>query len=111
MPLCAKVKELVDMAEGITPGGGSQVPLPGQERLVSQNTIASVKSDTAQTLTLLEAFAAFLSGALLPYTIFQSWEKQDELTKEFEAGLRKIGSLIQKNKKEEDNAQGELELS
>ncbi len=51
-PLCQKVKELVDMAEGVKPGGGFMAPLPGQEALVSSNTMASLSIKLDKLLQL-----------------------------------------------------------
>ncbi len=54
-PLCLKVKELVEEAERRElPGGGGQVPLPGQERLVSPNTIAALSSEVRSLSVMVQ---------------------------------------------------------
>jgi hypothetical protein len=59
-PLCVKVKELVELGElveraerGESGGGGSQVPLPGHERLVSSNTLSAVNVKLNKVIELL----------------------------------------------------------
>ncbi len=45
-PLCVKFRELVEEAEKRElPGGGGQVPLPGQERMVSPNNLAAIGAE------------------------------------------------------------------
>ncbi len=57
-PLCAKVRELVE-AEELRQGGSSGIPLPGQERLVSENTISAMSAK-------LSRLEAMVSGLVIP---------------------------------------------
>ncbi len=59
-PLCLMVRELVDLAEGVKSGSGGQVPLPGQERLVSSNTIPAIKQEVVALRSEIATMLAVL---------------------------------------------------
>lgn len=54
MPLCHYIRSLVELELAKT---GKPKALRGTERMVSDNTIASVKADTANAISLLEALS------------------------------------------------------
>jgi len=111
-PTKAKIRELAgDMplahfAKGVffgyikIPGNGAQEVLPGQERGASKNTIASVKSDTEQAVTLMRGMSELLSGFFEPWVIFQSKDKQEASAQAIEARLRQLADIIKKARPE-----------
>ncbi len=55
MPVSDYVRVLAERELGVTGGGGSQAALPGQERLVSPNTIAALSSEVRSLSVMVSA--------------------------------------------------------
>ncbi len=55
MPVSDYVRVLAERELGVTGGGGSQAALPGQERLVSPNTIAALSAQVRSLSVMVSA--------------------------------------------------------
>ena len=108
-PLSHKVRELVELGEALESagGGGGEIPLPGQERMVSPNTMSALNLrfqavDEKLNAVLMWAFPDYFEGSEVKGVNSLISEKLEQVSKRI---------LESKSKTEGVDGQSELKLA